>query len=389
MLADTRILIAWLLLASPVWLGAQIGNVILLNNPSFEGFPIQGRQPSGWFNCGFINETPPDVQPGFFSVQQKANNGATYLGLVVRDNETYESVGQRLSMDLVRNHCYEMNLYLCHSDNYWSRSKKTNQEINFDEPVMMRLWGGYGFCDHVEKLAEEGPVNHTEWKKYTVEMRPLLGNYTHLTIEAFYKPKTAFAYNGNLLVDNLSYIREIPCPTPAPPGIVALKKVTVKPDSNSRVKPTEFKTTALPQPAPIPEIPLSAPVAIELPQAKKTEIIKKHFIRAKMLYFEINQFDIPEEYESYLETLAQNLKTTQIMIEAGGHTNNNAADKFAVELSEKRAKSVADRLIQLGAPPERVTFKGYGKTQPLDSNLAEKGREKNQRVEIKIWKTAD
>lgn len=388
-LSDIKILGIWLMTALPMLLTAQINPEILLNNPSFEGRRSQGIPPSGWFDCGFVNETPPDVQPGFFSVTRSASEGSTYLGMVVRDNETWESVGQRLSMALIRNHCYELSIDLCHSESYWSISKRTNEKVNFDEPVMMRIWGGYRYCDRVEQLAEAGPINHPEWRNYTLQMRPLMGNYTHIIIEAYYKPRTNFAYNGNLLLDNLSYIRELPCPAPPPvPTVVNnIKKNPVKPDSNTRIKPT-------PKPQVTRSVETVTPVVVAPPLAeteipKPVTIRKSNQISKKILYFEVNQYDIPDEYQAYLKEMAEYLKTSSVMIEAGGHTNNNAADNFAIELSEKRAKTVANRLIELGAPKERVTFKGYGKTQPLDSNLAEKGREKNQRVEIIVWKTEE
>jgi outer membrane protein OmpA-like peptidoglycan-associated protein len=372
---------------------AQPAHVIMLANPSFEDARATGRQPSGWFNCGFVNETPPDVQPGSFSVSQPAHHGNTYLGMVVRDNETWEKVGQQLNVPLQRGKCYEMTIHLCHSDSYWSRSQKTQMEANYNTPVVLRVWGGNGYCMLTEKLFETTPVNHTDWRPYLMALSPMMSNYSHITLETYYKPGTLFAYNGNLLSDNLSYIKEIPCPVPTVPLPVA---------SNTRRKRTTPApvpvATSISTPMPVSSVPATtakevnhqpeaaAPLPLPAPSVRKV-IIKKELVQTKMLYFEINQYTVPEEYDKYLQDLAIQLKTYFLFVEAGGHTNNNAADKFALELSEKRAKAVADRLIELGVPAERVGFKGYGKTQPMDSNMVEKGREKNQRVEIKVWKT--
>ena len=74
---------------------------IELNNPSFEDFARASKEPRGWYDCGFPGETPPDVQPsGGFEVFKPAYEGRTYLGMVVRDNDTWESVAQRLSRPL-------------------------------------------------------------------------------------------------------------------------------------------------------------------------------------------------------------------------------------------------------------------------------------------------
>jgi outer membrane protein OmpA-like peptidoglycan-associated protein len=55
------------------------------------------------------------------------------------------------------------------------------------------------------------------------------------------------------------------------------------------------------------------------------------------------------------------------------------------QLSEDRAKAVAERLITLGArPPERVRATGYGDERPIADNATEVGRARNRRVEITI-----
>ena len=69
-------------------------SVIKLLNPSFEDIPRNSRAPMGWTNCGFPAETPPDVHPdpmNQFQVGMTPQNGSTYLGMVVRDNDTWEN----------------------------------------------------------------------------------------------------------------------------------------------------------------------------------------------------------------------------------------------------------------------------------------------------------
>ncbi|HRI59483.1 MAG TPA: hypothetical protein PK228_07160, partial [Saprospiraceae bacterium] len=73
----------------------------MLSNPSFEDTPKTGEVPVGWYDCGAAMETPPDVQPGSFGVVSSPYDGNTYLGMVVRDNETWEAVGQQLQQLLL------------------------------------------------------------------------------------------------------------------------------------------------------------------------------------------------------------------------------------------------------------------------------------------------
>lgn len=71
---------------------------IQLTNPSFEDVPRHSRVPRGWYDCGFPGESAPDTQPDpTFQVNKAAADGETYLGLVVRDNDTWESISQKLT----------------------------------------------------------------------------------------------------------------------------------------------------------------------------------------------------------------------------------------------------------------------------------------------------
>ena len=73
-----------------------------------------------------------------------------------------------------------------------------------------------------------------------------------------------------------------------------------------------------------------------------------------------------------------------ISIEIGGHTDNIGKAEDNLRLSEARAKSVMDYLIKKGIAPNRLTFKGYGDTQPVKSNNTEAGRQENRRTEVRI-----
>ena len=55
-----------------------------------------------------------------------------------------------------------------------------------------------------------------------------------------------------------------------------------------------------------------------------------------------------------------------------------------MKLSYLRAKELADRILKYGIERSRITYEGYGKSRPIDSNDTEEGRLKNRRVEIEI-----
>ncbi len=195
--------------------------VITLDNPSFEDWPQHSHPPEGWTDCGFIaeGESPPDVQPsGAWGVFWPAMDGKTYLGMVARDNETYESVGQRMEGILWAGTCYQVSFFLCKSPVYFSRvndisgdEEKRSPKRNFVTPIKLRIWAGNDMCHKEELIGETGLVTNNEWERYYVKISPKRGNYKYIFLEAYYDTPNLFAYNGNVLVDDAS-------------GIVALGK---------------------------------------------------------------------------------------------------------------------------------------------------------------------
>ena len=73
-----------------------------------------------------------------------------------------------------------------------------------------------------------------------------------------------------------------------------------------------------------------------------------------------------------------------IKIELRGHTDNQGTVDHNQKLSEARAKAVADYLIGKGIDKRRLTWVGFGKSQPVADNATAEGRSKNRRVEYRI-----
>jgi outer membrane protein OmpA-like peptidoglycan-associated protein len=74
----------------------------------------------------------------------------------------------------------------------------------------------------------------------------------------------------------------------------------------------------------------------------------------------------------------------QIKIEISGHTDLTGTEPINLTLSEARAKTVVEYLVQNGIDRTRINFKGYGSSQPIADNTSASGRAKNRRVEFKI-----
>lgn len=175
-----------------------------LKNPSFEWDDLgAGKVPRGWMNAGMEQESPPDIQPCCFQVWMGAIDGKQFLGLVTRDNNTWEGVSQLLDGWLMKDSAYVFTVSLACSDRYISLSKMTNEEANYNHPTVLKIWGYNTVTKQEELLALSTPVDHKAWQAYTFVLQPKYAAYNQIDLMAYYA--SAFEKtNGNLLVDNCS-----------------------------------------------------------------------------------------------------------------------------------------------------------------------------------------
>ncbi|WP_367388407.1 OmpA family protein [Lewinella sp. LCG006] len=371
------------ILFAPATAEAQ-GKAISLDNPSFEDMPRHSMTPRYWSNCGSPDESPPDIQPELtFQVSKPAYAGATYLGMVVRDNDTWEAVGQLLSEPLQLGDCYSFSIKLARSLSYYSVSREKNVPANYIKPVKLRIWGGFGTCDKRELLDESPLVSNPDWKEFEFKFEPG-ASYTHIVLEAFYQTPSLFPYNGNLLLDDASMIEPLPCsqeiaegPQDPEPTNQPLASVTPR-------SPDPVVTRVVTEPKNTPTNNQEAS-STSLAGVKRSEMTAGKTITLDDIQFEADSSRIIPASLPALEELRNFLaNNSDVIIEVGGHTNGWADARYAETLSTARAKSVADYLVRKGIPRSRVRYKGYGKEVPIDTNETAAGRKRNQRVEIKI-----
>jgi len=68
-----------------------------------------------------------------------------------------------------------------------------------------------------------------------------------------------------------------------------------------------------------------------------------------------------------------------------GHTDNSGPEAYNLDLSNRRAQTVRDALVnELNISAERLRADGLGSAQPVQSNSSSKGRAFNRRVEIRV-----
>ena len=103
------------------------------------------------------------------------------------------------------------------------------------------------------------------------------------------------------------------------------------------------------------------------------------------IFFETDMYSLDELSLVELDKLFSFLlRNPDIRILICGHTDNVGSEEYNQVLSENRAGAVYGYLVNAGIYPERLEFKGFGKSQPVSDNETEEGRAMNRRTEIVI-----
>jgi len=172
---------------------AGFSQYIELINSSFEGEPSDATVPQGWMPCK--EGTTPDILPGFWGVYNEPSDGDTYVGLITRQNNTWESIGQRLTNTLEKGRCYSWSMDLAHSDTY----------SGYNNPIRVRIWASKLKCQKDQLIYESVVIEHLDWQTYSFRFTPD-SDYRYIMIEAFHSERP-FQYKGNVLIDRVRPIQ--------------------------------------------------------------------------------------------------------------------------------------------------------------------------------------
>jgi outer membrane protein OmpA-like peptidoglycan-associated protein len=93
---------------------------------------------------------------------------------------------------------------------------------------------------------------------------------------------------------------------------------------------------------------------------------------------------IPDAREKLAKVAGILLAYPGLEIQVGGYTDNVGGDAMNQKLSESRAGSVRDYLVQQGVAANSVSAKGFGNALPVASNDNASGRQQNRRVELLV-----
>lgn len=164
-----------------------------------------------WKNCGSDGHTPPTIHQNGeiqFGVKENAFDGDVFLGMVVRIDDTWESIGLELINKLIGGKTYRFSLYTKKSSVYSSPIAAQNKEYPYDGSVILRVFGGQSICDRGDLLFSSEPIENEEWSELVITIEPE-NDYRYMRLEAFFIPLTIFPYNGNVLIDYMSDVYEV------------------------------------------------------------------------------------------------------------------------------------------------------------------------------------
>jgi len=97
----------------------------------------------------------------------------------------------------------------------------------------------------------------------------------------------------------------------------------------------------------------------------------------------------PSSFAQLNEVVEGMQRYDTVRVEIAGHTDNVGGEEYNMKLSQDRAESVRNYLVDHKIAPERVTAKGYGYSMPVEDNSSEAGRASNRRIEVHILNQAN
>lgn len=111
----------------------------------------------------------------------------------------------------------------------------------------------------------------------------------------------------------------------------------------------------------------------------------KEEIQLQGVNFQTNSDRLVPGTEAVLDDAAATLiKNPSIRVEVAGHTDSDGTAEYNESLSARRAATVRDYLASRGVELNRMTARGYGEMQPVDTNATAAGKAANRRVVLRI-----
>ncbi len=268
--------------------------------------------------------------------------------------------------------------------------RKVTLEVNCDDVARIYINKRLVSADKRDGTLKDGYDDYYDFRSVTGFTSARI--YTYDVTDYFFTNVTntifaevaSLAFDGNHAYLSAKIVIEFaPASAPQP-------QAAVKPEPSAARKPDTRTTETRPEaagPASSAAQPV-APEKIVFEAGRDPEIETLHvgsILELGHVYFKTDDHRLDAASYPTLAALARFLKRHPgLKIEVGGHTNLRAGDRFAAELSANRARSVMRYLTDNGVAANRVTYKGYGKSQPRVNAVSPEADRANQRVEVKV-----
>ena len=181
-----------------------------------------------------------------------------------------------------------------------------------------------------------------------------------------------------------------------------VSRISYKPYETSHTRSTfKSKPVSNQEIFTIPDLIVSnqseAPVASNLPETvnnrhaeirkiveEQIEIGKASEPIVESLYFITDEAEFAYmDFDPFLLAVEFAIQGKMVLVE--GHTDDLGQNDHNLQLSMKRVRQIETLMHDIGVPPENVSVIGYGEQMPKYDNSTEEGRQKNRRVDFKIF----
>ncbi|NOH78004.1 outer membrane beta-barrel protein [Vibrio crassostreae] len=147
----------------------------------------------------------------------------------------------------------------------------------------------------------------------------------------------------------------------------------------SATQPTLVETALTPI---IEDTPVKETVTVKTPPQIAGS---RSFHQKLQMDFGFNSIEPSQEFMDQLTEISSVLNSyPQAQATVVGHTDSTGSALYNQNFSERRAQAVVNKLIELGATPTQLEWRGEGESQPVADNNTAEGRAKNRRVEVTI-----
>jgi OOP family OmpA-OmpF porin len=109
------------------------------------------------------------------------------------------------------------------------------------------------------------------------------------------------------------------------------------------------------------------------------------FVASRVVEFEFDSEVLTAEGRETVQEVAATLASLPgVRVEIAGHTDDVGEDDFNMDLSQRRAESVRNYLVELGLARARFDTTGFGESRPIADNETPEGRQRNRRTEFRV-----